>query len=130
MAEYPKEIYRALRTLDKHFKTTDPQYYVAAILMASVTQGANVDLIANYLKWPLADVALVASRFWANGVWKGTELAADWVNPKNDGMGFWLDMQVGAGLLERGRRADGEIAYKMNEQGVKYVETKMLKRMR
>ena len=62
----------------------------------------------------------MASRFWANGVWKGTELAADWVNPKNDGMGFWLDMQVGAGLLERGRRADGEIAYKMNEQGVKY----------
>jgi len=125
--KYPQVIYRALRSMDKGFKTTDPVYPIAAILLASVTQGANVDLVADYLKLPLEDVALVASRLWRNGIWMGNQLTSSWnEKPDNEdsGLEFWLDVHVGAGNLERGMRADGAITYKMNDDGVKYVEAK------
>lgn len=102
-----------VRKLDPKLGLNEPAAFCAAMLLCAIKNGANDKDVIERTGVPLRDGKAIAWRLRRNRVWrKEITHHSGWDDPKTGGIAFWMDVNVGTGMMRRswGPRsaADGE----------------------
>lgn len=96
-------IREGIKSSDPNVNEDDESYKAAAVLLAAINVGQNQSKIVKLLGYPRALVAKFAYNLKKSGVWKNGKTYAEWNDPENGGIAFWMDVCVAQGLMERAR---------------------------
>lgn len=99
----PRQEYRdILQKLDPKLSPTDDGYAAAVVLLAAAKKGTLARDIAREAKYPYQLVCRFVRNYRAGGVFhQGKVRAEDWHDEETGGVGFWLDVCVGQGLVKK-----------------------------
>jgi hypothetical protein len=97
------EIKALVRELDAAVDEEEPAFRCAVVLLAAVSTDACQDVraLADLTGYDTEWIAEVERRLVRNGVWKDGVTYGEWTDDETGGIGFWMDVSVGLGLLER-----------------------------
>jgi len=75
-------------------------FKASVVLLSSVLVGPNIKRISKFTGYPYSLVSEFSKRLRENGVWKGGEIYANWMET-NGGIDFLCDSCVAVGMLRR-----------------------------
>lgn len=92
----------AVRALDPKLDLNDQSAYCAAMLLCAAKNGASDGDVIQRTGVPLAAGKAIAWRLRRNRVWRKTATHhSGWDDPESGGIAFWLDVNVGTGMMRR-----------------------------
>lgn len=94
---------KELRKADPKLKPDDEGYKAAAVLLASLEIGPNPIEIGKALGYPRSLLSKFNYHLRRNGIWKQGKVRANWDDPEEGMINFWLSCLVAQGLMEKAR---------------------------
>jgi hypothetical protein len=94
------EIKEAVAELDPYLDADDPSFHVAALLIASLVVGTDPFMLAVFTGEHIEWIMQIGARWQASGIWTDEGVSGDWFS-EHGGLEFWLDVNVGHGVLVR-----------------------------
>lgn len=103
MTEDLDKIQWMVRELDPALHEDSEAFRCAVLLLAAVITdaGQDLDALAELTSYDPKWIADVKDRMERSKVWKDGVTYGDWTDEETGGTGFWMDVSVGLGLLER-----------------------------
>jgi len=100
-----QQVKALIRKMDPNLDEKSDTFKVATFLLASAFFGPNAKRLSLFTGLPFSFIKPHADRLRKSGVWQKDKVCCQW--DKSD-IGFWLDVCVAQGLVERKNEAHGE----------------------
>lgn len=102
-----EELKEMVHELEGHDDPTTPSdeddesYRIAVLLIAGLDRGVNLMDLIGFTGYHAEWVAKVADNLAKSGIWVDGITHCNWFDEDEDGISFWIDVNVGRGFLEK-----------------------------
>lgn len=96
------KVKEVVKELDEKLEETDDSYKGALILVSLMNTKHTIGAIKHFTKLPYNFVRDFIKNLQKSKVIKDGKIYCEWMDKETGGIAFWMDVNIGLGLLKRG----------------------------